>query len=361
MSPPALEVTGISHRFGRFQALADVSLAVPPGQFVVLLGPSGSGKTTLLSIIGGFLAPDAGHVRIAGQDVTGLRPARRPTATVFQDYALFPHMTVGANVGFGLKMQRRGRAERDAQVAAMLALVGLADAAGKRPHQLSGGQRQRVALARALAVEPALLLLDEPLGALDLQLRRQMQAELKALQTRLAATFIHVTHDQEEALAIADLIVVMHQGRIEDLGPPEQVYLRPRTRFAASFVGLTNLLDGRLARIEADQLLVETALGPLVLPKQAAGGALPAPGAAVCLSIRPEHLRLAVAEGGLLALGDARIAAIGFQGAHHHARLEHQGAPAFQPLALLPQTTTLAVGAVVPLAAAPGDIVLLAS
>ncbi len=205
------------------------------------------------------------------------------------------------------------------------------------------------------------MLLDEPLGALDLQLRRQMQAELKALQTRLAATFIHVTHDQEEALAIADLIVVMHQGRIEDLGPPEQVYLRPRTRFAASFVGLTNLLDGRLARIEADQLLVETALGPLVLPKQAASGALPVPGAAVCLSIRPEHLRLAAAEGGLLALGDARIAAIGFQGAHHHARLEHQGAPAFQPLALLPQTTTLAVGAVVPLAAAPGDIVLLAS
>ena len=168
----------------------------------MLLGPSGSGKTTLLSILGGFLAPDRGRVLIKGQDCTGLAPARRPTATVFQDYALFPHMSIGANVGFGLRMKGVAKAARDETARAMLEVVGLASSFDKRPHQLSGGQRQRVALARALVVEPAVLLLDEPLGALDLKLRRQMQDELKAIQKRVGTAFIHVTHDQEEAMAL---------------------------------------------------------------------------------------------------------------------------------------------------------------
>ena len=239
-----VRLDAVTHRFGAFTALEAVDLHIEAGRFAVLLGPSGCGKTTLLSIVGGFLVPTEGTVSIGGVDVTALPPARRPTTTVFQDYALFPHMTLGANVGFGLRMRGMKRAERDARASGMLALVDLSDAFDKRPHELSGGQRQRVALARALAVEPDVLLLDEPLGALDLKLRRQMQDELKDIQRRVGTTFVHVTHDQDEAMAIADDIIVMNAGRVRDAGTPEAIYLRPRSEFSAAFMGEANLVAG---------------------------------------------------------------------------------------------------------------------
>ncbi len=231
MKQPAVEFRGITMRFGDKVALAGIDLEIAEGEFVVLLGPSGSGKTTLLNILGGFLEPDAGHVLISGNDVTRVSPEKRPTTTVFQDYALFPHMSVAANVAFGLRMRKVDKTAQQSRVDAALAMVGLAEFGNRRIHELSGGQRQRIALARALVVEPAVLLLDEPLGALDLKLRRQMQEELKQIQKRVGTTFVHVTHDQEEAMAIGDTIVVLNDGVIEDLGAPERIYLKPASRF----------------------------------------------------------------------------------------------------------------------------------
>jgi spermidine/putrescine transport system ATP-binding protein len=243
-------IENLSRDFGHTKALNDVSLSIKPGSYTVLLGPSGSGKTTLLSILGGFLQPSAGRVLINGEDCTNIPPAKRPTATVFQDYALFPHMTVANNVGFGLRMRGVDYATRTKRAEEMLALVGLAQSTNKKPHQLSGGQRQRVALARALIVEPAVLLLDEPLGALDLKLRRQMQDELKAIQKRVGTAFIHVTHDQEEAMALADHVVVMNNGQIEDEGTPEKVYAQPASRFSATFMGESTIIDDNAIRPE---------------------------------------------------------------------------------------------------------------
>ena len=243
-------IQNLSRDFASTKALNDVSLNIKPGSYTVLLGPSGSGKTTLLSILGGFLQPSAGRVLINGEDCTNIPPAKRPTATVFQDYALFPHMTVANNVGFGLRMRGMDVVTRTACAEDMLALVGLAGSGAKKPHQLSGGQRQRVALARALIVEPAVLLLDEPLGALDLKLRRQMQDELKAIQKRVGTAFIHVTHDQEEAMALADHVVVMNNGQIEDEGTPEKVYAHPASRFSATFMGESTIIDNYAIRPE---------------------------------------------------------------------------------------------------------------
>ncbi|MCS6780474.1 MAG: ABC transporter ATP-binding protein, partial [Geminicoccaceae bacterium] len=275
-----------------------LELAVFPGETVAVVGASGSGKTTLLSILGGFTAPTAGRVFFAGADITDLPPARRPTATVFQDYALFPHLDVAGNVGFGLSVRGRPKQEIAKAVAAALELVGLPGFGARRIGQLSGGQRQRVALARALVTDPAILLLDEPLGALDLNLRRQMQDELRALQRREGRTFVHVTHDQEEAMALADLIVVMRAGRVEDAGPPERVYARPRTRFVATFMGESTILEARVENGSA-----ETPLGRLPV----SGGT----GAAV--AIRPEMLSL-VPEPGSCPLGRIRIEERVFQG-----------------------------------------------
>jgi spermidine/putrescine transport system ATP-binding protein len=274
-------IEDLSHSFGQMLALDAVSLTIQPGSYTVLLGPSGSGKTTLLSILGGFLQPTAGRVLIRGEDCTAMAPARRPTATVFQDYALFPHMSVGSNVAFGLRMKGVSKPARLAKAQDMLKLVGLDRAFDKKPHQLSGGQRQRVALARALVVEPAVLLLDEPLGALDLKLRRQMQDELKAIQKRIGTAFVHVTHDQEEAMALADHIVVMNHGRIEDQGPAERVYGQPATRFAATFMGESTIVRGRVE--ENGQ--VRTPLGLFDLE-------CAMPGTEVYIAIRPEHVRL---------------------------------------------------------------------
>ncbi len=310
MNAPAVEFRGISMRFDGKLALDRIDLEIAEGAFVVLLGPSGSGKTTLLNILGGFLEPTSGRVLIAGEDATRVPPAKRATTTVFQDYALFPHMSVAANVAFGLKMRKVDRAERETRVARALDMVGLGDFGDRRIHELSGGQRQRIALARALVVEPAVLLLDEPLGALDLKLRRQMQEELKLIQKRVGTTFVHVTHDQEEAMAIADTIVVLNDGAIEDLGEPERIYLKPASRFSARFMGDNNLFEGTVTSAGSGRVEVETARGPL----PAAGDA--EPGARVALSLRPEHVHTASGDD-LLELGEAVVVEAGFFGTHH--------------------------------------------
>ena len=300
-----LFVDNITKVYGEAAALREVSLSVAAHDYVVLLGPSGSGKTTLLSVIGGFTEPTEGKIHIAGRDVTMLGPARRPTTTVFQDYALFPHMSVAKNIGFGLKLRRVGKAERAAQVNRALEMVGLAGFGRRGIHELSGGQRQRVALARALIVEPEILLLDEPLGALDLNLRRQMQDELLALQRRTSRCFVHVTHDQEEAMALASLIVVMNQGRIEDAGPPARVYARPATRFTANFMGESTEIEGRVI----SPGWVETAIGKLPLPSKVETGNT------ITVIIRPENIR--TDSTGPVALGQARMTEAVFQGAHY--------------------------------------------
>lgn len=348
MTEAFVRLENIAHRFGAVTVLDGVSLDIPKGSFTVLLGPSGSGKTTLLSILGGFLVPSAGRVLIDGADVSAVPPAQRPTTTVFQDYALFPHMTVGANVAFGLRMRGVARAEREAKAHELLALVGLEHVIGRRPHELSGGQRQRVALARALAVDPAVLLLDEPLGALDLKLRRQMQEELKAIQRRVGTTFVHVTHDQEEAMAIADRIVVMDRGRVSDEGAPERVYLRPRSVFAASFMGESNLIPGQLSPLGGGQAAVDTPLGRLVLTDD--GPARP-----VRLSIRPEHL---TSGSGGLDLGEATLAAVGFFGTHHQGEVRHAASGLVLKLRL-PQAGAPVAGQRIALTADARDVVIL--
>jgi spermidine/putrescine transport system ATP-binding protein len=309
MRPPLhLEISNVSKHYGEVTALDDVSLAVEQGAYVVLLGPSGSGKTTLLSVIGGFTVPSTGTVSIAGRDVTALSPAKRPTTTLFQDYALFPHMTVAGNVGFGLKVRGVAGAERERQVAAALDLVGLAGYGKRGVHEISGGQRQRVGLARALVVEPEILLLDEPLGALDLNLRRQMQDELLALQRRTGRSFVHVTHDQEEAMALASLVVVINKGRIEDVGSPKRIYERPMSLFTATFMGESTQIAGRVTGAASGWVTVETGVGTLC----ASSG--PMSDTDVMLVIRPEHIRTDKAE---LNLGHARIQEATFQGAHY--------------------------------------------
>ncbi|MGV9563687.1 ABC transporter ATP-binding protein [Streptomyces sp. NPDC003480] len=247
MEGSAIRLRGLRKQFGDTAAVAGVDLEIADGEFFSMLGPSGSGKTTVLRLIAGFESPTSGAIELAGQDVTGLAPFERDVHTVFQDYALFPHMTVEQNVAYGLKVRKVPKGERLARAREALAGVRLEAFGKRRPGQLSGGQRQRVALARALVGRPRLLLLDEPLGALDLKLREQMQVELKALQREVGITFVFVTHDQEEALTMSDRVAVFNQGRIEQVGTPAEIYERPATAFVASFVGISNLLEGAVA------------------------------------------------------------------------------------------------------------------
>ena len=277
---PAVRVENARKTYGATVALDRVDLAVERGSFFTLLGPSGCGKTTLLRLIAGFETPTEGRVLIGGADVTALPPFRRPVNTVFQSYALFPHLSVERNVAFGLEMQ--GRKDAKARAREMLDLVRLADFADRRPAQLSGGQQQRVALARALAPAPEVLLLDEPLSALDLKLRREMQRELKRLQHETGITFVFVTHDQEEALTMSDRIAVMSGGRVLQTGTPREVYDAPASRFVAGFIGETNVIEGRVEG------------GRAHLP----GGSLPLPGAPegpATFAVRPERVALAPA------------------------------------------------------------------
>jgi len=244
----AVVFENVSRFFGEVRAVDGVNLEVQDGEFFSMLGPSGSGKTTCLRLIAGFERPSAGKILLYGQDVSQLPPYERDVNTVFQDYALFPHMTVGENIGYGLMVKKTPASQRQKQVEEMLELVQLGGMAERRPGQLSGGQRQRVALARALINHPKVLLLDEPLGALDLKLRQQMQVELKALQQQVGITFIFVTHDQEEALTMSDRIAVFNRGQVEQIGAPAEIYEHPGTSFVAGFVGISNLVEGEVAR-----------------------------------------------------------------------------------------------------------------
>jgi len=248
MSEAAILFKNVSRHFGEIKAVDDVMLEIKDGEFFSMLGPSGSGKTTCLRMIAGFDRPTSGQIFLYGQDVSNLPPYERSVNTVFQDYALFPHMTVGGNIAYGLMIKRVPKEERNKQMEDMLDLVQLSGFADRKPSQLSGGQRQRVALARALINHPKVLLLDEPLGALDLKLRQQMQIELKAIQQRVGITFIFVTHDQEEALTMSDRIAVFSQGRIEQVGSPAEIYEHPSTQFVAGFVGVSNLVSGEVAK-----------------------------------------------------------------------------------------------------------------
>jgi spermidine/putrescine transport system ATP-binding protein len=250
-----LRFEGITKRFGEFVAVDDLNLTVPQGSFFALLGPSGCGKTTSLRMAAGLEEPTAGRVLIGDTDITGLRPYKRPVNTVFQSYALFPHLTIFDNVAFGLR--RRGVSDYKKKTEDMLDLIQLAPYAGRKPAQLSGGQQQRVALGRALVNEPGVLLLDEPLGALDLKLRRQMQIELKRIQTDVGITFVHVTHDQEEAMTMADTIAVMNHGVIEQMGAPAELYENPRTTFVANFLGQSNLVMTTVVERSGDTMVVD--------------------------------------------------------------------------------------------------------
>jgi ABC-type Fe3+/spermidine/putrescine transport system ATPase subunit len=253
-----VELRGVTRRFGDVKAVDALDLEVVDGEFLSLLGPSGCGKTTTLRLIAGFEQPDAGAIRIAGRDVARLPPYRRPVNTVFQSYALFPHLSVGDNVAYGLKQRGLGRRERRARASEILELVRLRGIEHRRPRELSGGQQQRVALARALVLEPKVLLLDEPLGALDLKVRRELQIELKRIQETVGITFVYVTHDQEEALAMSDRVAVMNAGRIEQLAAPQEIYDAPATAFVAGFIGDTNFIDdgGRTVAVRPEVLRV---------------------------------------------------------------------------------------------------------
>ncbi len=255
---PDVELVGVTKRFGSVAAVDGVDLQVHPGEFLSLLGQSGCGKTTTLRLIAGFEQPDAGQVRIGGDDVSRVPPYRRDVNTVFQSYALFPHLTVLDNVAYGLKQRRLGRSERRGRATEMLALVRLEGLEQRKPRQLSGGQQQRVALARALVMHPRVLLLDEPLGALDLKVRKELQIELKRIQEEIGITFVYVTHDQEEALAMSDRVVVMHGGRIEQIGAPHEIYDTPATEWIAGFIGDTNFIrvDGKEVAVRPEHLRV---------------------------------------------------------------------------------------------------------
>jgi spermidine/putrescine transport system ATP-binding protein len=280
-APRDLRLVGLRKAFGSAVAVDDLTLTIPAGSFFALLGPSGCGKTTTLRMVAGLETPTAGQVLLGDEDITRRRPYERPVNTVFQSYALFPHLSVEENVAFGLR--RRGRKDVQGVVAEMLALVELAGFGRRRPGQLSGGQQQRVAVARALINEPEVLLLDEPLGALDLKLRRQMQLELKRIQNRVGSTFVHVTHDQEEAMTMADTIAVMNHGLVEQLGSPRELYERPATRYVANFLGQSNILEGTVVEFQGDSTLVDVRGVRLLVPTR-----LGAAGSTVSFGVRPE-------------------------------------------------------------------------
>ena len=290
---PAIELRDVIKRFGETSAVDRVSLQIGDGEFFSLLGPSGCGKTTTLRMIAGFEYPSSGEIVIHGRPMATIPPHRRPVNTVFQSYALFPHMSVEQNVAFGLQMQRLPKQEIVPRVGEALELVRLSHLAQRRPNQLSGGQQQRVALARALVNQPEVLLLDEPLGALDQKLRKEMQLELKSLQHRIGITFIFVTHDQEEALTMSDRIAVMSQGKVLQVGSPTEIYERPSCRFVADFIGETNFIDGSVVESDGSYSSIVTPDG--LRFRGLASRPLPA-GRPATLSIRPEKLRLTTLE-----------------------------------------------------------------
>jgi putrescine transport system ATP-binding protein len=287
---PLIRFEGVTKRFGEVTAIADLSLDIYEREFFALLGPSGCGKSTLMRMLAGFESPSEGRVVLAGQDFAGVPPYRRPVNMMFQSYALFPHMSVFDNVAFGLRQDRMPKREIADRVAEMLKLVHLTGLEGRKPDQLSGGQRQRVALARSLAKRPKVLLLDEPLAALDKKLREQTQFELMELQVKLGTTFMIVTHDQEEAMAVADRIAVMDHGRIVQIGTPSEIYEQPATRYVADFIGDVNLIEAKVTGRDKGALLLQSDMVPT--PLRAATDAEVAVGAAVAIALRPEKVRI---------------------------------------------------------------------
>src|SRR2546423_12428971 len=294
-STPDIRLLGVRKLYGDVVAVDGVDLDIRRGEFFTLLGPSGSGKTTCLRMIAGFERPDAGRIELGGDDVSRLPPAERDVNTVFQDYALFPHMSVGENVAYGLKVKKVAKGERARRVEEALAMVRLDGYADRRPSQLSGGQRQRVALARALVNRPRVLLLDEPLGALDLKLRQQLQVELKRIQNEVGITFVYVTHDQDEALTMSDRIAVMDDGRVLQVGTPRDVYEEPESRFVAGFVGVSNLLELPVERSDGNLLALRLGAEDSVTAEHDGGAAQ---GATAIVTIRPERIALESKQGG---------------------------------------------------------------
>ncbi len=315
-----LEVAGLTVRYGPAVALDQLNLTINSGEMFVLLGGSGSGKTTLLRALGGFIQPTAGRIVLAGQDITGLPPHRRPVNTTFQSYALFPHMSVADNVGFGLRRQGMARADIASRVASLLDLVRLREFAGRKPDALSGGQRQRVALARALAPRPRLLLLDEPLSALDRSLREQTRQELLRVQRETGTTFVLVTHDQDEALAMATRIGLLHQGRLAQVGTPADIYERPASRYVAEFMGAANILPATVRTAGARATLDLDGIGPTQAASTAPGPA----GSALHVALRPERLRIALSAATGVNTAPGTVVDSAYRGGtvDHHVRLD---------------------------------------
>lgn len=338
----------------------DVSFVVRDGAFFTLLGPSGSGKTTCLRMIAGFEQPTAGQIMLYGRDVTNLPAYDREVNTVFQDYALFPHMTVGDNIGYGLMVRKVAKPERAKRVAEMLELVRLPGMERRKPSQLSGGQRQRVALARALINHPKVLLLDEPLGALDQKLRKEMQVELKHLQRRLGITFVFVTHDQEEALTLSDRIAVFDKGKLLEVGPPKTLYEHPRTRFVADFIGINNLIEGTVTAVDAERgrLRAQTALGEWSALFTEARPA----GSRCALCIRPENIDLDGGAGEELNVVPGQITFAAYLGNTLRYDVDLGGGVTFKADIRDPwHHAPLAIGAQVRLAFPAGDTVAIAA
>jgi putative spermidine/putrescine transport system ATP-binding protein len=298
MSEAFIRFDKVSKAFGILTVVDGLDLGIDKGEFVSMLGPSGSGKTTILMMLAGFENPTSGTIRVGGRQVDGLPPYKRNMGVVFQNYALFPHMSVADNVGFALKMRRVPRAEAEARVKRALDMVQLGQLADRKPTQLSGGQQQRVALARALVFEPEVVLMDEPLGALDKKLREQMQLDIRELHRRLGLTIVFVTHDQTEALTMSDRIAVFNHGKIEQIGPPEQIYDQPATRFVAEFIGETNYLTGTVTAIDGDRATIDIGDGRNLT---VLAGRSVAKGDAVDLSVRPERVRVGTASANTLS------------------------------------------------------------
>jgi len=344
-----LKIEHLEKSFGPTRVVKDFNLTVEKGEFISLLGPSGCGKTTVLRMVAGFETPSSGGIAIDGKDVVGLKPNQRNIGMVFQAYALFPNLTVAQNVGFGLKIKGMARAEIDARVAEMLGIIGLSEFGGRYPFQLSGGQQQRVALARALAPRPQVLLLDEPLSALDAKIRVSLREEIRAIQQKLGITTIFVTHDQEEALSISDRIVVMHQGIADQVGAPFEIYNQPRTRFVAHFVGTLNTFE---ASVEAGGA---ASLGGqrFALPK-------PVPGASkVSLALRPEAVQLGRAEGCDVVL-PAKVSEVHFLGSVIRIRAEAAGTRVALDTFNRPDAPPPSVGADAEISFASRDLIVLA-
>lgn len=339
---PDLQVERVSKRYGSFTAVEDLSLDVARGSFFSILGPSGCGKTTLLRMVAGFMSPDAGDIRIGGNSMRSVPPNQRPVNMVFQHLALFPMMTVGENVGYGLARRGLSKADIARRVGTMLERVSLAGSQNKRIDQLSGGQKQRVAIARSLVLEPTLLLLDEPLGALDLKLREHMKIELKQLQADFGTTFVYITHDQSEALVLSDHVAVMNAGRFEQVGTPQALYYAPQTPFVAGFVGATNAISGRAQQVNGTEVTLTSSVGLTLSAK--AMGQLRA-GDEVQAFVRPEAVRLARDELGLGSAGQpsyqGQVESLLFDGANS-AVLVRETASRTEFRIALPQTGQLA-------------------